>query len=186
MIAQERTTELTGANALHTIRRKTGTAPDWVSGSGVDMPSETLRLIIAGSLLLHAIAHALALLALLAGGLGLRKGNAVSSRSGQFLRLTPRAGSVIGFVIWAVSTTGFLAASAGFWGTLAMGETWRTIAVASSCVSTLGIIVRGGTWPGAASAGRSALNTLVAITMNIAILVALVGLRWPPQAMFGR
>jgi hypothetical protein len=150
------------------------------------MTSDTLKLIIAGSLFLHAIAHALALLAFLAEGLGLRKVEAVRPRSGLLLRLTPRAATVVESVIWAASAMGFLAAAAGFWGILAIGTTWRTIAIASSCVSTLGIIVRGGAWPGSGSVSRSTLNTLVAMTMNIAVLVALVWLRWPPPGMFGR
>jgi hypothetical protein len=150
------------------------------------MTSDTLRLIIAGSLVLHAIAHALALLALLAEGLGLRKVEAERPSSGLLLRLTPRAATVVGSVIWAASAMGFLVAAAGFWGTLTIGASWRTSAIASSCVSTLGIVARGGNWPGPVSAGRSKLNTLVAITMNVVILVALVWLRWPPPGMFGR
>jgi len=150
------------------------------------MTSDTLRLIIAGSLLLHAIAHAVALSSLLAESLGLRKAAEGNPRSGPRLRLAPQAEAIVGSVIWAASTAGFLAAAAGFWGLLATGATWRTIAIASSCVSTLGIGIRGGDWPGSVSAGRSKLNTLVAMTMNVAILVALVGLRWPPPGMFGR
>lgn len=177
---------MTGARRLHTIRGETPAAPAWLPGSGVDMTSDTLRLIIAASLFLHAIAHALALFALLAEGFGSSKGEVKGTRSGRLLPPNPRAATVVGLTIWAASTMGFLAASAGFWGILAIGATWRTIAVTSACVSTLGIVVRGGAWPGSGSVSRSRLNTLVAMTMNTAIFVALAWVGWPPPGMFGR
>ena len=89
-------------------------------------------------------------------------------------------------MIWFVSTTGFLVAAAGFWGLLATGAAWRSIAVASSGLSILGIAVRGGAWPASPGPRRSVLNTLVATTMNVALLATLVWLRWSPPAKFGR
>jgi hypothetical protein len=150
------------------------------------MSWETLKLIIAGSLFLHAIAHVIALFALLAESLGGSRVAQATSRSWLLPRLAPQAVAVVGSVLWAASTTGFLVAAAGFWGLLAAGATWRSVAIASAGVSILGIALRAGTWPGSPSVRRSALNTLVAMTMNVAILVALALLRWPPMAIFGR
>ncbi len=101
-------------------------------------------------------------------------------------RIDPRVAAFGGAVVWFLSTIGFLVAAAGFWGLLATGAAWRSIAVASTGLSIVGIAVRGGTWPGASSPRRSVLNTLVATTMNVALLATLVWLQWPPQAMFGR
>jgi len=150
------------------------------------MTSETLRFIIGGSLFLHAIAHAIALFTLLAESLGVRRVVVGEPSPGPQFHLAPQTAAVVGSVLWAASTTGFVAAAAGFWGWLPTGATWRAIAIASSCVSVLGIAVRAGAWPGSSTARRSALNTVVAMTMNVAILVALVLLRWPPPVMFGR
>ena len=150
------------------------------------MTVEALKILITGSLFLHAVAHAIAFFALVAEGLASGSDARRLSRARLIPRLGPRDAALAGAVIWFVSTAGFLVAAAGFWGLLATGAAWRSIAVASSVLSILGIAVRGGTWPGAASPRRSVLNTLVATTMNVALLAALVWLQWPPQAMFGR
>lgn len=76
------------------------------------------------------------------------------------------------------SLLGFVTAALSFWGVLVPGEALRPLAVASAIVSTVGIALFFGTWP--------MFNTLAALGMNIAVLVALVWLQWPPQAMFGK
>jgi hypothetical protein len=150
------------------------------------MTSEIIRILIAGSLVLHAIAHALALFALLAESLASGRPVERFFRSWLITRLTPQVAALVGSILWAASTAGFLVAAAGFWGLLATGAAWRQVAVASSSLSILGLLVRGGAWPGSPNLRRSALNTLVALTMNLAILAVLIWLRWPPPAMFGR
>jgi hypothetical protein len=42
----------------------------------------------------------------------------------------------------------------------------------------VGIVLFIGTWP--------AFNTVAALGMDVAVLVALLGMRWPPETMFGR
>jgi hypothetical protein len=145
-----------------------------------------LEILIMGSLFVHAVAHAIAFFALVADGQAGESDARRPSRARLVPRIDPRVAARGGAVIWFVSTTGFLVAAVGFWGLLATGAAWRSIAVASSCLSILGIAVRGGTWPGSPSVRRSVLNTVVATTMNVALLATLVWLRWPPQAMFGR
>ena len=48
---------------------------------------------------------------------------------------------------WAVSMIGFIAAACSFWGVLVPSEAWRTLAVVSAVVSTLGLTLFIGTWP---------------------------------------
>lgn len=48
----------------------------------------------------------------------------------------------------------------------------------SAIVSMLGIMLFIGTWP--------TFNTLAALGVNVAVLVALLGLHWPSETMFGR
>jgi hypothetical protein len=81
-------------------------------------------------------------------------------------------------VIWIASLIGFVAAALGFSGILVPGEAWRPLAGVAAVVSMVGIVLFIGTWP--------AFNTVAALGMNVAVLVALLGMRWPPETMFGR
>jgi hypothetical protein len=78
------------------------------------MTWEALKLLITVSLFPHAVAHGVALLALvkemLAGGRDARG----ISRVSLVPHLAPRLAAVDGSAIWFISTTGFLIASAGF------------------------------------------------------------------------
>ncbi len=87
---------------------------------------------------------------------------------------------------WLLSTLGFLAAAASFWGVLVPDGAWRWLAVAGAIVSVLGIVFFSGNWPGSPGRRRSLLNTFVALAMNLVILVALLWLGWPPQSLFGK
>ncbi len=55
---------------------------------------------------------------------------------------------------------------------------WQPLAVASALVSGAGIVLFFGTWP--------MFNTLAALGMNVAVLVAVLWLSWPSEAMLGR
>jgi len=63
---------------------------------------------------------------------------------------------------------------------------WRQLSIASSAVSTLGVVLFGGVWPGAPSRRLSILDVAIALFMNVVILVLLLAIGWPPQAMFGK
>ena len=64
-----------------------------------------------------------------------------------------------------------------FWGVVVPGSVWRPLAVASAIVSTVGVVFFLGTWP---------MNyTLAALGVNVAVLVAVLWLGWPPEATFG-
>jgi len=81
-------------------------------------------------------------------------------------------------MFWVLALIGFVAAAMSFSGILLPGGVWRPVAVASAIVSIVGIMLFLGTWP--------AFNTVAAPGMNGAVLVAVLWLHWPPEAMFGR
>lgn len=143
------------------------------------MSTQTIQILIAGALLLHGLGHIGAIGALLYIESGRRSALPwLPARSWLFPSLAPSAARTVATVFWIVCTIGFVAASMSFWGILVPGDVWRQLAIASSIVSILGITLFIGTWP--------AFNTIAAQGMNIAVLVALLWLGWPPQAMFGK
>ncbi|MGH2605534.1 MAG: hypothetical protein ACRDG5_02985, partial [Anaerolineales bacterium] len=85
--------------------------------------------------------------------------------------------TAVATAFWVLSAIGFVTAALSFWG-LIPGDIWRQLGVASSIVSATGIGLFLGTWP--------AFNTTAALGVNIAVLVALVGLHWPPIEMFAK
>ncbi len=144
------------------------------------MSDETTRVVIAGVLLLHGLGHGGALGALIwierSGST--HTGPWRAARSWLLPSLSPRAATTLAGALWILSLVGFTAAALSFWGVLVPDEAWRQLAVVSAVVSTVGIILFLGTWP--------AFNTLAALGVNVAVLVALLWLGWPPQTMFGR
>ncbi len=63
-------------------------------------------------------------------------------------------------------------------GVLVPSEAWRTLAVVSAVVSTLGLALFIGTWP--------LFNPVAALSVNAAVLVTQLWLGWPARALFGR
>jgi hypothetical protein len=74
---------------------------------------------------------------------------------------------------WIVSMIGFIAAALAFWRVLIPGEAWRILTVVSAVVSTIGIVLFAGTWP--------VFNTVAALSINAAVLVTQLWLRWPSR-----
>ena len=150
------------------------------------MTAEALRVVIAVVLLLHGLAHLVALGALLATLVG------VQSRTGAVLRLwalprtSTRLAALVGALLWAAATAGFLGAAGAFWGVWLNASAWRPLASGASLVSLLGIAVFAGTWPGSPSRNRSVLNTAIAALTDVIIIAALACLRWPPLELLGR
>jgi len=142
------------------------------------MPAQTVKLLIAGLLFLHGIAHLGALAALLVNRAGGHTDGWLPARSWLSSSLTQGAATNVAIAFWVLSAVGFVAAALSFWGLLIPGHLWRQLAIASSIVSATGIVLFLGTWP--------AFNTTAALGINIAVLVALVWLHWPPFEMFAR
>ena len=143
------------------------------------MSDQTLKLIAAGVLLVHGLGHGGALAALVC--IRLRPdtptGDWLAARSWLVPSLPGDTATTIASAFWIASLVGFVVAAMSFWGVLVPGEVWRPLGVAAALVSMAGIVLFFGTWP--------AFNTLAALGVNVAVLVALLGLRWPPQTLFG-
>ena len=142
------------------------------------MSAQTIKVLIAGALLLHGLGHTGALGALIANSLGYSTGDWRPARSWLFPSLAAPAARTVAGIFWVLSTVGFVVASMSFWGILVPGDVWRQLALAFSIVSSLGIVLFLGIWP--------TFNTLAALGVNIAVLVTQLWLHWPPQAMFGK
>lgn len=144
------------------------------------------RILIAGSLALHGVAHSIALLAAFRQGLAGPSPSQVTLRTWLLPGLRPRAAAAVAIPFWAISSIGFLAGAACFWGLLPWAQAWRPMALGGALASILGIAAFSGIWPGSPNRRRSMLNTAVAVAMNAVILAALLVLGWPPPGMFGR
>jgi hypothetical protein len=142
------------------------------------MSAQTARLLIAGVLFLHGIAHLGALAAQVMNRLGYETGRWATARFWLFPSLAPATATMVAGVFWVVSAIGFVAAAMSFWGVLLPGELWRQLSVASAIVSAVGITLVLGTWP--------AFNTTAALAVNITVLVALLVVHWPPVGLFGK
>ena len=146
----------------------------------------TLRLIVAAALLLHGIAHAIALFALLAQALGGPSEKKLTVRSWLLPRLQPRGAAFLALPFWLLSTRCFLVASAAFWGLLSAGVDWRGLATLGAIISLLGVALFPATWPGAQSPRRSLLDNAIAVAFDLIILIAIYWFHWPAPALFGR
>jgi hypothetical protein len=144
------------------------------------MSDQLLRLILGGVLLLHGLGHGGALGALLWIRLrpGTNTGDWLAARSWLVPSLTGDPGLAVASAFWIVALVGFVAAALSFWGVLLPLDAWKPLAVGSAIVSTAAIVLFFGTWP--------MFNTLAALGVNIAVLVAVLWLHWPPESVFGR
>jgi hypothetical protein len=150
------------------------------------MSPNTIKIVITAVLVLHGFAHGRALLTLLADVFGIGSRAWLPARSWLFPSLARRLSAGIASAFWLPATLGFFASALFFWGTLEPGAAWRQVAIAASIISTLGIGLYPETWPGAPTKKMGNLDTIIAVVMNIAILLALLWLKWPPYDMFGK
>jgi len=79
----------------------------------------------------------------------------------------------IACVFWIVSLVGFVITAMSFWGVLIPDGVWRPLGVASAIVSLTGVVLFLGTWP--------VSYTVAALGVNVAVLVAVLWLRWSPS-----
>ena len=149
------------------------------------MSDQIIKIIIAGALLLQGLSHGKAFLALLTDASRSEGQPPVPVRSWLMPSLSIRNAAIIASLFWLLATLGFIAAALVFWGIFLPGETWRQLAIASSVVSSLGIIIFSGIWPGAPNRKLARTDTVIALVINAAILVLLLWFGWPPESMFG-
>lgn len=141
------------------------------------MSDQTWKLLIAAVLLLHGLGHLGALAGTIWHQSAGTRGSWMSDRSWLLPMLSARTAMAVAGVFWVLSAIGFVAAALSFWGLLVPGELWRQLALYSSVVSSIGIILFLGTWP--------TFNTLAALAVNGAVLVTQLWTHWPPRELFG-
>ena len=139
----------------------------------------TINFIITASLVLHGIAHAIALMGLILQSVGIGMTSRVQLSSWIFRSLSARAGALLALPFWLVSTLGFIGSGISFWGVSLQSLDWSQWATLGAIISTLGIILFSGIWPGSKSTRQSWLNTAIAMFMNIVILITQLWLKWP-------
>jgi hypothetical protein len=144
------------------------------------MSDQTIKLIAAGVLLLHGLGHggALGALAWIRLRPGTNTGDWLAARSWLVPSLPVETATTLAGALWIVSLIGFVVAALSFWGIVVPGGVWRPVAVAAAMVSGAGIVLFLGTWP--------TFNTIAALGVNVAVIVAVVWLRWPSDALLGR
>lgn len=144
------------------------------------MSDSLIKILVAGALLVHGLGHIGAIGALLFINLShsTDTGGWLPARSWLFPSLGGQRATTVASVFWVLSTVGFVAAAMSFGGFLVPSDAWRQIAIVSSFISLLGLVLFFGTWP--------AFNTIAALAVNVAVLVTQLWLYWPPQEMFGR
>jgi hypothetical protein len=150
------------------------------------MSPQTIKILIAGALLLHGLAHGRALIALVADSAALARLSPIPVRTWLRPSLQPGTAAAIAIPFWLLSTIGFMAASLLFWGSFSYGAVWRQVAISSAIVSTIGIALFSGIWPGAPNRRLSNLDTAIALVLNAAILILLLWAKWPAETMFDK
>ena len=134
------------------------------------MSASTLRIIIPLVLILHGIGHVMGILT----ATGIIKTETWHSQS--WLLTGPLGDStarIIALILWVITLLGFLAAGAGAFGWSVTSGSWRTIAVVSAVISLAALALY---WNAFAVLIP---NKIGSIAVNVATLVAILGLSWP-------
>jgi len=144
------------------------------------MSTENLKFLITAVLSIHGLGHGGAIGALIwrkfDGTAPVDQSGWLAARSWLFPSLDASAAMTIAMGFWIVAMIGFIATALSLWGVLAPGDAWRILAVVSAVVSSVGIVLFAGTWP--------AFNTVAAVSVDVAVLVTQLWLRWPERTVF--
>ncbi len=128
------------------------------------MSTQTIRILIAGALLVHGIGHTL----------GIWK----FARAWPFLRVPESPLRLAEGILWVLVCIGFVLSFMSFYGVLVPAGWWRPLATVFAVISLVILLLFGRSWP--------AFNFIGASAMNVAILAGLLWLNWPPLGMFNR
>ncbi len=137
--------------------------------------SDQLATIVVGAvLLLHGLGHggALGAIVWIAARPGTKTGGWTAARSWLLPGLSPRSATMLASAFWITSLVGFVGAALALWGILLPLDTWRPLADVAAVVSLVGIFLFLGDWP--------IFNTVAAVVVDVAVLVAVLVLDWPP------
>jgi hypothetical protein len=131
------------------------------------MDPMTIRAALPVVLLLHGLGHggAIAALAWIAARPGGATGDWHAATSWLMPALSGDTATAVACTFWALALVGFVAAALALAGIAVPVDALKPLALASAMVSLAGIGLFLGTWP--------AFNTLAAIAVNVAVLVAL-------------
>jgi hypothetical protein len=88
--------------------------------------------------------------------------------------LGDKGSRAIGFIIWLLALLGFIGAGLALLGLLIPQAWWQPLAVISAIISLVGLIFF---W----NAFAMFFNKLGAVGVNVAVLISLLFLRWPPD-----
>ena len=143
------------------------------------MSAQTIKILVTAALFLHGVAHGRAFVALVYQFLGSLPASWLPVRSWLFPSTSGKAVAGIASIFWLLSTAGFIAAALSFWGFLLPPEVWSQVVVPAAIISTLGIILISGIWPGAPNRQLAIIDTVIALIVNIAVLVSQLWLNWP-------
>ena len=137
-----------------------------------------IELFLTGVLALQAFSHGVAFFALLRDARSDIK-PALPVRSWLLPSLTTRTAAWMASPFWLLATLGFATAAISVWDNRLPGVTWQQVAAAAATISTLGIALFSGIWPGAPNRKLSKIDPIIALVINAAVLVLLL-LGWPP------
>ena len=150
------------------------------------MSTQTIQILITAVLALHGVAFARGAFTLFTQWLSRSNHGWLPLRFLLYPSLSAPATAAIAGIFWLLAAIGFLGSAMAFWGILVPGEIWRQLAIGGAIISTIGIILFSGIWPGAPTKRMSQLDTVIGMVVNVAILVCLLWLEWPPVSMFGK
>lgn len=134
------------------------------------MSIEILRIIIAIVLIAHGIGHVMGIMT----AAGMKLSDSTSPDSWLLTRILgdtiPR---ILAVIIWGLATIGFIAAGMGLLNFLVPFESWQDLAIGSSIISLLALIL----FPFGLA---TTFNKVGAVVIDVAVLVSLLWLNWPP------
>ena len=140
------------------------------------MSTSTLRIILAIVLIGHGLGHVLGVLAALGFKL-------TPQHSANSWLLTGLLGEkvlrVLAFVIFLAGRLAFLGAGLGLFGCLVPVSLWAQWAIWGAVISLAGLALFFNAFP------TLFPNWVGANVVNVAVLVALLGFRWPPALLSG-
>ena len=140
------------------------------------MSGVTLRALVAGLLFIHGIGHVMGHFP----ALGLATVEGWNSRSWM---LTPILGEtmsrILSAILFLLALVGFVASSLALLGWLIPHDWWRTLAIVSAVISIVTIVLF---WNAFVAFFP---NKVGALGVDIAVLVCLLVVNWPTEAMLG-
>ena len=131
------------------------------------------RLVIAIVFIMHGVGHVMGVFSVF----GLFTGQGLSSRSWLLTGiLGDSAASWFSLLLWTAALLGFVGAGFGLLGWLVPEPWWQPLAIGAAVISLLGLLLY---W----HAFFTLMNKMGAIGVDLAVLVALLWLHWPVEAL---